>query len=363
MKLTPSLKRLFCTFLSAAAVLALAAAPVSAAESRRLLNPPSSGGSGSSGSGGSIIHNSGASITVKSLNSVAKDYNVSEDFLDEIAKKKSITQGALKQYAVKYQLPVQYVQRFFDDCFVFKSGTNYQYLAINDSLAKNTYDWDNIVKYDNNEWKYIVNGRSKAYKGIDVSEFQGEIDWKKVKADGVKFAFIRLGYRGYGTGKLVMDQYFHQNMKNAIAAGIDVGVYFYSQATSAAEAVEEAELVLQEIRGYDLAYPVVFDIEDAPSANARTAGMSATTATNLTRAFCDTIANAGYRPMIYTNSRWFASRLDLTKLKSYDKWLAQYYVYPFFPYKFQILQYTHQGRVNGIKGNVDLNLCFVNYNG
>lgn len=303
---------------------------------------------------------SNGNINVSALKTIAKEYNVPDEFLQAVSNKKTITLKEMQSYAAKYNLPAQYVQRFFDNYFVFQGGSGLQYIQVNPNYAKNSYDFNNLVHYNNGEIKYVVNGKSKALKGIDVSEFQGNIDWKRVKADGVRYAFIRVGYRGYGTGKLNVDKTAAQNLKGATAAGIPVGVYVYSQAVTKAEAVEEANLALEMIEGYDLQYPVVIDLEDAGSSSARTYNMSKQTATDVAVAFCERVKKAGYRPMVYANSQWFVNRLDMERLP-YDKWLAQYYRHPFFPYKFYIWQYTGKGRVDGISGNVDMNLCFVNY--
>lgn len=340
-------------FLSAVICAATVATCLPAPASARLLKKADSDSSSSSEKGST----SGGSISVAELKKVAKNsnvYTVDADFLGVIGKKKSITVSALKKYAVEYQLPAQYVQRFIDDSFVLKSGTGYIYRPVSKSLAKNKYNFDKITS-SSREKKY-----PGAIKGIDVSEFQGKIDWKKVKADGVKFAFIRLGYRGWGTGKIVMDQYYETNMKNATKAGVDVGVYFYSMAVNTAEAVEEAKLVLKNIKPYELDYPVVIDLEDA-AYNQRTANLSKKQLTDIAIAFCNTISKAGHHPMIYANTTWFTGKLDMSRLTKYDKWLAQYYEVPFFPYKFEILQYGYTGRVNGIKGNVDMNLAFKKY--
>ena len=305
---------------------------------------------------------SSTSISITQLKKYADLYEVPQEFLDELKGKKSITRNQLKKYAVEFQLSANYVQRYIKDEFVFRQGKTYQYVPVNQKLAKNKYNWNNLKYLKNNEIQYrseTLNG----IKGIDVSTHQGTIDWKKVKADGVKFAIIRLGYRGYGTGKLMIDNYFHKNMKGAKAAGIKVGVYFYTQAISTKEAIAEADLVIKNLKNYDLDYPVVYDIEDAGAASARTNGLSTKKATDNVIAFCDRIQKAGYRPMIYANSVWYNTRLDMTRLTKYDKWLAQYLKIPFFPYQFQIWQYTGKGRVNGIKGDVDMNISFKNYSG
>lgn len=307
---------------------------------------------------------SSGSITVKNLLKVAKDVNCTmpRDFIEDMenTSKKSISVSTFKKYVEKYNLPSEYVQRFFKDRIVLKGGNGMEYIPIDSSLPKSSYDWDSFVQ-SGGEMKYKVDGVSKALKGIDVSHYQGDINWKKVKADGVRFAFIRVGYRGYSTGKLMIDPYFEKNIKGATAAGIPVGVYFFSQAVNTREAREEAELTLEYIEDYDITLPVVMDVEDGSSSTARTRNLSSKQVTSNIQAFCSTVKEAGYRPMIYSNSNWFIKKMDMSKLKNYDKWLAQYYKEPFFPYKFQIWQYTGKGRVDGIKGNVDMNLCFVDY--
>lgn len=350
-------KRIAAIFLAAAMMTSLSASVF--AEGGRLL--PEKGASSAEETETQSKSSSSGSISVSNLQKGAKgNASVSDDFLMEIKGKKSISKNQFKKYAVEFQLPTTYVQKFIKDEFVFKAGNAFTYIPVNSKLAKNKYNWNNLVHKKSGEIQYRSENLN-GIKGIDVSTHQGNIDWKKVKADGVKFAIIRLGFRGYGTGKVLIDDKFHQNMKGATANGIKVGVYFYSQAISTAEAVEEAEMVLKNIKGYELDYPIVFDIEDAGAKNARTNGMSVKKATDITIAFCERIKKAGHHPMIYTNSRWFVSKLDMTRLTKYDKWLAQYYNTPFFPYQFQIWQYTGKGRVNGIRGDVDMNISFKNY--
>lgn len=298
-----------------------------------------------------------SAITSAQLKKVAKDYNVPDEFLKAAAKKKTMTVAQFKEYAKEYQLPAQYVQRFVKDSFVFKEGNSLKYYPVKSGIPKNRYNWSNL-KRSSKEYKYVVDGTVKAQKAIDVSEFQGVIDWNKVKADGVKIAFIRVGYRGYSTGKLMEDDRYEANIKGALKAGVKVGVYFYSQAISAAEARAEAKFVLDRIQDYNITYPVVFDFEGAPSANARTKNMTAQKSTAIINAFCKAVEDAGYHPMLYSYTKYFVEKTDLSKLTSYDKWVAQYYLEPFFPYEFKVWQYTSKGRVAGIQGNVDLNLVF-----
>ena len=186
----------------------------------------------------------------------------------------------------------------------------------------------------------------------------GAIDWQAVADSGVEFAMIRVGYRGYSQGALQMDERFRENMDGALAAGLDVGVYFFSQATSVLEAEEEADFVLSAIRGYPIKYPVAFDWEFIDGAEARTNGMDGDTVTQCATAFCDLISVAGYTPMVYFNQELGYLFYQLDQLDASQFWLAEYDTKPDFFYDFEMWQYTHTGAVPGIQGNVDLNLAF-----
>ncbi len=202
----------------------------------------------------------------------------------------------------------------------------------------------------------------KTVQGIDVSSWQGEIDWKKVAADGIEFAIIRVGFRGYTVGGISEDKYFKANIEGAIAAGLDVGVYFFSQAISEKEARQEAEFVLSRLKGYKLKYPVVFDWESVDDKNARTAKVTDATLNACAIAFCEQVKAAGYIPSVYFGTSKGLLDFQLDKLKNYDFWYARYKSdTPRFYYAFDIWQYTSTGRVNGIEGDVDRNICFKAY--
>jgi GH25 family lysozyme M1 (1,4-beta-N-acetylmuramidase) len=195
--------------------------------------------------------------------------------------------------------------------------------------------------------------------GIDVSYYQGEIDWKKVKASGIEFAMIRLGYRGYGEeGKLVEDKMAFRNIEGALDAGLQVGIYFFSQAITVEEALEEAEFVLKRIKVYDITMPVVYDWEYI-SEEARTAKMDRRTLTDCYKAFCGRIAEAGYTPMAYFNTYQSRHLMFLHELEDFPFWLALYSDRMTFPYRFEMWQYTDSGIVPGIEGKVDINLYFT----
>ena len=195
---------------------------------------------------------------------------------------------------------------------------------------------------------------NRTARGIDVSKFQGNIDWNAVKADGITFAIIRCGYRGYGTGALVEDATFRQNIQGAINAGLRVGVYFYSQAINEAEAVEEASMVLSLVSGYSLPLGVYYDTEYV--AGGRANAISAAERTACAVAFCETIRNAGYQAGVYSYASWFYNALNFANISKYNIWIAQYRDTLDFNYHYNIWQYTGSGRVNGISTAVDMNI-------
>ena len=199
-----------------------------------------------------------------------------------------------------------------------------------------------------------------AKTGIDVSSHQEEIDWAAVAASGVDYAMIRVGYRGYDQGGLHIDAYAEANLQGALDAGLPVGVYFYSQAISVEEAREEANMLLDFIRDWDITYPVVFDWEWV-GADARTAEVSGRTVTDCTLAFCRMVQEAGYKPAFYFNQDLAQNTFRLRELQEFDFWLDQYQDAMTFAYDVDMWQYSCTGRVAGITGDVDLNLCFKSY--
>lgn len=200
--------------------------------------------------------------------------------------------------------------------------------------------------------------------GIDVSSHQGEIDWKKVKNDGIDFAVVRIGFRGYGAaGNICEDDMAEKNIRGAAAAGLKVGVYFYSQATTVSEAEDEADFVLNIIKHYSIDYPVVFDWENDPAVGGmRTDNVTGNELTEFAVAFCEKIKAEGYTPGVYFNLNDAYMRYDLSKIKNYPFWYAQYEGdSPTFYYQYDIWQYSATGTVDGIKGKVDLNIAFSDY--
>lgn len=194
--------------------------------------------------------------------------------------------------------------------------------------------------------------------GIDVSDHQEQIDWQQVAGAGIEFAFVRIGYRGYSEGGVYADGYAARNIENAQAAGLDVGVYFYSQALTPEEAAEEAEFCLEFLEDYSIQLPVVYDWEYV-SAEARTGLMEAETLTACAISFCETVRAAGYEAMIYANPDIARNLLELYRLQDYPFWLALYSDTMDYPYRMDYWQYTCTGTVPGVTGDVDINLQFV----
>ena len=208
-------------------------------------------------------------------------------------------------------------------------------------------------QYDRHNYLYCL--RADSFEGVDVSAFQGDIDWKQVKKSGIDFAMIRLGYRGYGTGKLVEDEYARQNLRNAADAGLAVGAYFYSQALNIDEVNDEIIFMLEVLDNRALDMPIVLDWE-IPTADARTANMDARTLTDIQKYFCEKMTELGYKPMIYFNWHQSSNLYYLSELEDYEFWLALYQDRMSYPWKVEMWQYTDKGRVPGICGDVDLNV-------
>jgi GH25 family lysozyme M1 (1,4-beta-N-acetylmuramidase) len=266
--------------------------------------------------------------------------------------------GRVQEVADQFGLSTEITSLMFPDKIVYKEGGVTRYAEIDPSLPRNDYNWDECLTWRDGMPVYEAEDGARALLGVDVSHHQEKINWKRVKADGIDFAMIRVGYRGAEKGTLQEDTFFKDNIAGAAEAGLSVGAYFFSQATSEAEAVQEAEYVIGALSGAAVTMPVVFDIEEGGDAASRTDDLTPEQITSFARAFCDRVSAAGYTPMIYANTRWFVARMNLEDLSAYGKWLAQYFERPAFPYEFAIWQYTNTGRVKGIKGDVDMNLAF-----
>ncbi|MCM1188895.1 MAG: glycoside hydrolase family 25 protein [bacterium] len=227
-----------------------------------------------------------------------------------------------------------------------------------DAEAEDTAVADALSDADKSEIKKLQNTTGNTKVGIDVSKWNGEIDWDKVRNAGVEYAIIRAGYRGSVTGSLVEDPYFAANMKGAAASGLPVGVYFFTQAVNEVEAVEEASAVIKLVKEYKLDYPIFIDTEGA-GGNGRADGLDADTRTLVCEAFCRTVENAGYEAGVYASRNWYNNNLHTNRLDNdYYIWLAEYRSIPLYQGYYQMWQYTSKGKVDGISGNVDMNISY-----
>lgn len=246
----------------------------------------------------------------------------------------------------------------YKDCLVVASEGDYHFVPIDRTLKMNQYDEENLQVLGNGLVEYAEDGVLISHKGIDVSKHQGNIDWSKVAADGVEFAFVRVGNRGYGSGAIVEDPQFEANVVGAITNDIKVGVYFFSQAITVEEAREEARFVLEKIAPYKITCPIVLDVEKVADSDARMNKISKEQRTENTLEFLQEIEAAGYKAMLYHNMEMAVLKLDMKQLEEYEKWFAYYNKEMYYPYAYSVWQYSDKGRVNGIQGDVDMNISF-----
>lgn len=244
---------------------------------------------------------------------------------------------------------------------VLDAWNEWHEMPVNPSVTPHPYHWEQLTNDGQNvtyeDTDYIVQ------KGIDVSHHQGKIQWDKVKNDSIDFAILRIGYRSYGSsGSLNKDKQFENNYTGATAAGLDVGIYIFSQAITVEEALEEAEYVLELLDGRELQLPIVYDPEILHDTTARTDDVTGEQFTQNTIAFCEAIKAAGYDVMIYSNIVFEHEYFDLEQLQQYPIWYADYEPVPQSPYDFCYWQYSCEGKVLGIGGYVDLNVRFLPQN-
>ena len=262
-------------------------------------------------------------------------------------------------YADYYNDKMLYLRKADADCFY----TGWQ------TIDGHTYFYDKNGKYVTGEQiiqgaKYTFDSEGRMSNnsgtmGIDVSKWNGSIDWNAVKNSGVSYVIIRCGYRGSSTGALIEDPKFASNIKGAKAAGLKVGVYFFSQAVNEAEAVEEASMALNLVSGYGLEYPIFLEVE---ASGGRGDAIDTATRTAVCRAFCATVQNSGYKAGVYANTTWFNTKINAGSLTDYKIWLAQYASAPTYTAtRYDMWQYTSKGKIGGVSGSVDMNISYLNY--
>ncbi len=235
-----------------------------------------------------------------------------------------------------------------------------EWVAINSSLTPNTYELTNLIRYGN-MMKYFVNEKQASYVGVTLSEDAGDVDFEKLKDAGIDYCMIRVGARGYSSGKLETDKKLKEYLEGATQAGLDVGVYFFSQAITTAEAQAEAALVLQNLQGYEIDYPVAFDMEYIVNDQSRIEFLTKNDKTKIAQAFLQDIKTAGYHGVLYGNKSWLLQDVNLVKLEDYDVWLGEPGELPDYPYRFTMWQYSDSAQIDGIEGYVDMSISFINY--
>lgn len=240
-----------------------------------------------------------------------------------------------------------------------KDGKKVFYEILSD-VKKNSYDFDSKLQYDSNKISYEDDDIKSTF-GIDLSKHNGDVDFAKVKDAGVDFAMLRIGARGYETGIITLDEKFVDYATGAKTNGIDIGVYFYSQAISKEEAVEEACYAVGATANYGLRYPIAIDIEESGESSARTNKLTVNERTEFVKAFCDTVKQYGGHPIIYANRSMLIKGLNLKELEDYDIWLADMNIPTDYPYEFAMWQYNDSGSIDGIEGKVDYDISLVDY--
>lgn len=301
------------------------------------------------------------------------EYVSKEEVVAQLEENKELVKTDLKNEVLKMfedgDGVLTILEKVYSDKIVVPDNSGYYFFDIDPQLKKHGLDFAKFeypvlneeTGEEEGEINYVGEGVTLK-RGIDVSKFQGDIDWNKVKNDGVEFAIIRCGYRGYETGKMVEDEKFEANIRGCNEVGLDAGVYFFTEAISEKEAREEADFVIDLLKEYEvnIQLPIVIDLEQSSNpSKSRTTNISQEDRTKIVIAFCEEVKKAGYEPMIYGNLKSHMRMSDIYQLEDYSKWFAYYRTPLRFPYNFDIWQYSATGSVNGIKGDVDMNIAFV----
>lgn len=241
----------------------------------------------------------------------------------------------------------------------FADGSQ-QWVELNDALALNKYVKSRFV-YKNPIMSYYINGKEASWFGVDISCKQGVVDFKKLKKAGCDYVMIKVGGRGYSSGEIVLDEKLKNYMTGAKNAGLDIGVYFFSQAITEKEIEEEVQTLLEAIKDYPVNYPVVFDMEEVEGDMARVDSLDMDSRTILAKKFMDNVKKAGYTPMLYGDKEWLITKINLEAISDYGIWLSQEADTPDYPYEFTMWQYDKEGTISGISEKTGMNISFVDY--
>ncbi len=247
-------------------------------------------------------------------------------------------------------------------------GGEEELLEIDGSIPANTYSPEGF-RQEGNELQYYYANRKVSTYGVDLSAYQGKVDWERLAASGIDFAMIRMGVRGYMSGAVVYDEEFENNIKGANANGINAGLYFLSRAISVQEAEEEANYAVASAAANNVTYPIVYYVEEGAEGSSRSDSLSPDERTALARCFCDKVSSYGYKAMIGGSKHTLSVKFDPALLADYDVWLVDA---PYvesgnnlkmseYPYQYTMWQYSSNARIDGIEGTADLDICFVDY--
>jgi GH25 family lysozyme M1 (1,4-beta-N-acetylmuramidase) len=235
-----------------------------------------------------------------------------------------------------------------------------EWVDISEDIPKNSYDYTKLT-YQKPIMNYYENGKLVSKCGVDISANQQDVDFSKLKSAGCDFVMIKVGARGYSSGNIVFDENYEDNIKAAKKAGLDIGVYFCSQAVSKSEAREEADELIDAISSYTIKYPVVFVMENVDDDMARIEALDTTERTQIAKAFMDRVEDAGYTPMIYGDLEWLMTMVDMDTLQDYEVWYAQDADEPDYPYEFGMWQYDSDASIKGIDGDASMIISFKDY--
>lgn len=235
-----------------------------------------------------------------------------------------------------------------------------EWIEVNQNLTANDYDFTKLM-YEKPVMNYYVNGKKASYFGMDISKSQGVVDFNKFRKAGGDFVMLKLGGRGYSSGQVVIDEMFTEYAKSAIDADLHVGVYFFSQATTKTEAEDEAKFVIENLKGYKVKYPVAFRMETVGGDMTRVDDLSVKERTEVAQAFLEKVKAAGYIPMLYGDKEWLLTKYNLEELQKYEIWYVESEDIPDYPYKLGMWQYKTDGAIDGVAGDIKLDISFKNY--
>jgi cytoskeletal protein RodZ len=233
-------------------------------------------------------------------------------------------------------------------------------VELDEDIDRNDYDYSNLTS-KSPLMTYSEDDKVVSTCGVMISASLGEVDFTKLKNAGVDFVMIKIGSRGYSSGNIVMDANYEDNLSAAKKAGLDIGVYFCSQAISKSEAKEEADTVLDAIEKYTIKYPVAYVMENVTDDMARIEALDTSDRTQVAKAFMDRVESSGYTPMIYGDLEWLMTYVDMSKLTDYDVWYAQDSSKPDYPYEFKMWKYSSNSTVRGIDTKASMILSFEDY--